>query len=88
MSKHAQPDDRHKHWLMRRSTIRMLITVGLVILAGVTALDLAVHGHPHFGMDGWFGFYSGYGFITCAIMVIFANLLGFFLKRRDTYYDE
>lgn len=81
--------DRHKdHWLARPSTIRMLSVIGLVVLAAVTALDAIVHGHPYFGIDGWPAFYSLYGFLTCAAMVVFAKVLGFVLKRKDTYYDE
>lgn len=87
MSEQAQRE-KQDHWLARPSTIRMLIWTGFAVLAAVTALDAVVHGHPYFGVDGWFGFYSGYGFVTCAIMVIFAKLLGFVLKRKDTYYDE
>jgi len=88
MSEPKMTDESRKHWLVRRSTIRNLSVFGLVVLAAVTALDAVVHGHPYFGVDGWFGFYSAYGFLTCAAMVIFAKLLGFVLKRKDTYYDE
>ncbi|MFP3943579.1 MAG: hypothetical protein ACLFWF_06790 [Alphaproteobacteria bacterium] len=88
MNEQVRKEEHKDHWLARRSTIRMLIWVGLAVLAAVTALDTIIHGHPHFGVDGWFGFYSGYGFLTCAVMVLFAKFLGFFLKRKDTYYDE
>lgn len=76
------------HWLVRPTTIRLLWRWGLVVLAGLTLLDLVVHGHPAFGIDGTFGFYSWYGFATCAAMIIGAKGLGFFLKRKDTYYDD
>ncbi len=88
MSGHMQSDEQKDHWLARPATIRTLIITGLAVLAAVTALDAVVHGHPYFKIDGWFGFYSGYGFVTCAVMVVFAKFLGFFLKRKDTYYDE
>jgi len=41
-----------------------------------------------FTLDTTFGFFAWYGFLTCAAMVIGAKLLGIFLKRKDTYYDE
>lgn len=49
--------------------------------------DFAVHGQPHFGVDGVFGFYAWYGLLTCVAMVLFAKALGVILKRDDTYYD-
>jgi fumarate reductase subunit D len=80
--------DDYKHWLVRRSTIRGLWMVGIVILAIVTLADFLVHGHPHFGIDGIFGFYSFYGLASCAAMVVGAKGLGYLLKRKDTYYDD
>lgn len=80
--------DEYKHWLVRRSTIRGLWMAGIVLLAVVTLADVFVHGHPHFEFDGYFGFYSFYGLVTCAIMVVAAKGLGLFLKRKDTYYDD
>jgi hypothetical protein len=29
-----------------------------------------------------------FGFAACAAMVLFAKLVGAFLKRRDDYYDD
>ena len=55
--------------------------------------EFFLHHHPHFEesgftLDGGFGFYAWYGFLTCAGMVALAKILGIFLKRKDTYYDE
>lgn len=76
-----------KHWLTRPETIRKLWIISIAALAIVTALDFFLPPHPYFGIDGSFGFYSWYGFVTCAVMVVGAKLLGIFLKRKDTYYD-
>jgi len=76
------------HWLVRPKTIRRLWWGGGVILALLTLTDLFYEAHPYFGIDGGFGFYSWYGFATCAAMVIFAKILGLFVSRKDTYYDE
>ena len=76
-----------KHWLVRPRSIRALWIVFVAILAVIAVGDLLVHGHPYFGIDGTFAFYSWYGFLTCVGMILFAKMLGVFLKREDTYYD-
>ena len=84
----SEPKDSGKHWLVRPATIRKLWIVFIVTLAGVTLLDLTLKPYPYFGIDGTFGFYAWYGFLTCAAMVVGAKALGLFLKRKDSYYDD
>ena len=81
-------DPEKLHWLVRPKTIRGLWLWGSVMLALLVLGDFLIHGHPAFGIDGTFGFYAWYGFFMCVGMVLFAKGLGFFLKRRDTYYDD
>lgn len=81
----STPDD---HWLVRPATIRLLWVVFAVILTGTVALDLVVKHHPHFGIDGTFGFGAWFGFAACVSLVLFAKLLGALFKRPDTYYDH
>jgi len=76
------------HWLVRPATIRKMWIFGIIFLVLLTLADLTFHGHPHFEIDGTFGFFSWYGFATCAAMVVGAKLLGIFLKRGDDYYDR
>ena len=80
--------DHDKHWLVRKSTIKGLWVGGIIILALTVVAELFIHPHPHFEVDGWFGFNAWYGFITCAAMVFGAKALGYLVKREDTYYDE
>lgn len=84
----AKKSEVNLHWLVRPSTIRKLWIWGLIMLALVALSDLLLTPHPHFGVDGYFGFYSAYGLVTCVAMVIGAKALGIFLKRKDTYYDD
>jgi len=77
-----------EHWLRRPSTIRILWRAGLALLAVTALLDLVIEPHPHFGIDGTFGFYSWYGLLTCVAMVLVAKGLGILLKRPDDYYDD
>jgi len=78
----------HQHWLTRPKTIRRLWAGFIAVLALTVAADLFIHRHPHFGFDAWFGFFAWYGLGTCALMILGARLLGTWLKRPDTYYDE
>ena len=80
--------EKQTHWLLRPRGIRLLWLVfagilGLSVLAG-----LLVHPHEHFGIEGSFGFYAWYGFLTCVAMVVLAKLLGILLKRPDDYYQR
>jgi len=77
-----------KHWLTRPETIRKLWMVGSTVLALTVLAELAVELHPHFELEALFGFHAAYGFLTCVAMILFAKLLGFVLKRADTYYDD
>ena len=77
-----------RHWLYRPENIRKLWYWGAGILALTVLAQIVFHVHGHFGFDSWFGFNAVYGFVTCAGMVLFAKLLGVFVKRDDTYYED
>ena len=79
--------ETEKHWLVRRTTIKLLWRGGFAILALLVAADFFMTPHPTFMIDGTFGFFSWYGLSVCVAMILFAKLLGLFLKRKDTYYD-
>lgn len=76
------------HWLRRPQTIRALRAIGIATLALLVALQAVIAIHGHFGIDGTFGFNAWFGFAGCVVMVVFARILGIFLKRRDSYYDD
>lgn len=81
------------HWLYRSENLPKLWVVQIAILALALLPEFFVHHHPHFDQQGYsfdtlFGFYAWYGFLACAGMVAAAKVLGIFLKRKDTYYDE
>lgn len=79
--------ERNKHWLVRQSTIRLLWIIFAVILALTIIPDFFVEQYDHFGIEATFAFYAWYGFLTCVGFVVFAKLLGIFLKRDEKYYD-
>lgn len=63
-----------------------------ILLWGVCGLtiipDLFTHRHPHFGFDGFIGFYALFGFVTCAVLILLAKLIGRVLKVKEDYYDK
>ena len=76
------------HWLTRESTIKQLWLLFIAVLAVTVIADLFIEHHPHFGIDGTFGFGAWFGFASCVVLIVLAKLLGAVLKRRDTYYDR
>lgn len=79
-------NEQEKHWLLRKNTIHRLWVIFIVILGLTVIAGLFVHQHVYFAIEDSFGFYAWYGFITCVAMVVFAKLLGLFLKRPEDYY--
>lgn len=76
------------YWLTRKSTIKGLWVVFVLILAATVLADFFVVPHPYFGLDGTFGFGAWFGFVSCVALVLIAKLLGSVLKRPDAYYDR
>lgn len=75
------------HWLDDPRNVRLLWRGFLLVLALVVAAELLVALHPHFTVEALFGFHAIYGLVACAVMIVGAKLLGFLLKRPDTYYE-
>ena len=74
--------------LARPQTIRMLWGAFAVLLCATVLADLFIDHHGKFGIDGTFGFYAWYGFLSCVLLVFVARALGFFLRRPSDYYDR
>lgn len=81
-------DKSSTHWLQRASTIRRLWWVMYGVLALTVLAQFVVPLKGKFTIDGWLAFPAIYGFVTCVAMVLFAKLLGVWLKRKDGYYDD
>lgn len=65
------------------------IVYGLVALCVLTfAADLFYAKHPHFGFEGWFGFYAVYGFVGSVALVLSATWLRRFLRRDEDHYER
>lgn len=79
---------RHDHRLGRPSTIRLLWIVFVILLVLAVIPDFFVDHHAEFGIEGTFGFGAWFGLAGCALLVVGSKAIGWFLKRRDTYYGE
>jgi hypothetical protein len=75
------------HWLDVPRNVQRLWRGFLGLLAVVVAAEFVVALHPHFAVEGIFGFAAWYGFLACAAMIVVAKILGWVLKRPDTYYE-
>jgi len=77
-----------KPWLTRPETIRRLWRWFIAVLALTVLAEIPIRHEAHFAVEAIFGFNAWFGFLACAALIAFAKLLGLWLKRPDTYYDE
>ncbi len=77
-----------RHWLTQPGSIRIALTVFVLVLLGTLVAEAFVHTHSLFGIDGSFGFHAWFGAMACAGLIAVSKLLALFLKRKDTYYDD
>jgi hypothetical protein len=82
----SQPEQ--DHWLVRPATVRLLWVCFSVVLTLTVLAQLFIGVKGYFGVDGSFGFGAWFGFGACLLMVVFAKLLGFVLKRPEDYYGQ
>jgi hypothetical protein len=74
--------------LIKPHTIRILWGTFAILLALSVVAEVFIHTHARFGIDGGFGFHAWFGGAACIGIIAIAKLLGIFLKRRDSYYDD
>lgn len=77
-----------QHWLYKKHSIKKLWISGAVLLLMTILAEFFVELHAHFSQADWFSFNAVFGFFACFIMVFFARLLGFLIRRKDDYYDK
>ena len=76
------------HWLTRPATIRRLWIVFVLVLAATVAAQFVIPVPGKFELDSRFGFGAWFGFFSCVAMVLVARVLGWWLKRPESYYDQ
>ena len=77
-----------QHWILRSENIKKLWIYSLALLISLILIQFILPITGHFDVEGWLGFGAWYGFISCVFMILFAKLLGIFVKRVDDYYEK
>ncbi len=80
--------DDKTHWLDQPRNVKRLWRGFLVVLVLTVLAQLLVALHPHFAVEGVFGFAAWFGFGSCVLMIVFAKALALWLKRPDSYYGR
>lgn len=88
-----QTDENSTHWLYRRKNRPKLWAIMVIILLITILPEFFIHHHASFEdqgvqIDGSWGFYAWFAFMSCFVMVVLAKVLGIFLKRNQDYYDS
>ncbi|MSO99425.1 MAG: hypothetical protein EXR11_14630 [Rhodospirillaceae bacterium] len=83
------PAVAQRHYWIDKPRNVLRIVRGLCVLGAVLFFtDALYEKHPHFSMDGWFGFYAIFGFVVCVSLVLLAKWLRTVLMRPEDYYDR
>ena len=82
------PHGERKYWLDDRRNVDKVWYALVAICAALFVADAFYHKHVHFSMEGWFGSYGLYGFVSAFFLVQAARVLRRLLKRPEDYYDK
>ena len=77
-----------KRFLDRAQNVRWVLRVFYAICLGLFTADWFVDRHIVTAIEGVFGFYALYGFVSCWMLVIAAKQLRRMVKRREDYYGD
>lgn len=80
-------DPERPRWLDDSRNVDRIVHTLYAVCALVFLLDVLYVKHPHFGFEGWFGFYAVYGFVACVALVLGAKQMRRVVMRRETYYE-
>ncbi len=82
----GRPRDDQR-WLDNSRNVDRIVYTLYAVCAVLFLADVAYAKHPHFDVEGWFGFYAGFGLIAATALVLVATQFRRLVKREETYYD-
>jgi membrane protein YdbS with pleckstrin-like domain len=77
-----------QHLFDKPRNVRRLLYALYSVCALLLAVEFLYQRHTQHDWDSWPGFYAGYGFVGCVLLVLIAKLLRRLLKRPEDYYDD
>ena len=73
MSKHEIKMDEELRMFDKPKNVKRLLYIFYSCVILLLLVDVFYHKHAIFPWEGYFAFYSVYGFVACVILVILAN---------------
>ena len=77
-----------KPWILKKDNIKKLWILLYVLLVFLILIQFIFPIYGHFAIEGWVAFAAWFGFLSCVVMVVVAKILGFLVKREDSYYEK
>ncbi|MBE0499805.1 MAG: hypothetical protein IBX47_00055 [Desulfuromonadales bacterium] len=69
--------------------VKRLLRIFYLCVILLLIVDIFYHKHTYFAWEGYFGFYSVYGFVACVILVIVSKyILRPMVMRKEDHYDD
>lgn len=79
--------EESRYWLDDSRNVKKVVVAVYTVCGLLFLADALYTKHPHFDIEGWFGFYAIYGFVSCVGLVLAAKRLRQVVKRKEDYYD-
>lgn len=74
-----------------RNHLKTVVRLCWLVLALLVAADILFvdKEHAHTALEHWWGFWSVFGFVGCALIIIVSKWFGHAgIMQREDYYDE
>jgi len=68
--------------------VKKVLRIFYIVCAALLLVDFVVHRRIYHEWEGLWGFYAGYGFVACVLLVLVAKEMRKVLMRREDYYDD
>jgi hypothetical protein len=89
MSKQPIKMDEELGMFDKPKNVKRLLYTFYTSVVLLLLVDFFYHKHAIFAWEGYFAFYSVYGFVACVILVILAKyVLRPMVMRDEDYYDD